>query len=38
MSLKKEKPDYHETDTYISDLKIEPDERTWLELSEDAIT
>ena len=38
MSLKKEKPDYHEMGTYISDLKIEPDERTWLELSEDAIT
>ena len=38
MSLKKEKPDYHETDTYISNLKIEPDEGTWLELSEEAIT
>ena len=38
MSLKKEKPNYHETGTYISDLKIEPDEVTWLELSEGAIT
>ena len=38
MSLKKERPDNTDTDNYVSDLKKDPDEKSWSRLSEVTLT